>query len=118
MSLHSRIQVAGQSDEPETTEAKEAAERASVVADPFAELKSRVHHEVITRLGPRLFSNASGDAPVLLMNGFDHLPADTSTGSCLPPDAARRMREESDGQFVGIGAHDNIVALANLPPQQ
>jgi hypothetical protein len=43
MSLHSRIQVAGQNDEPETTEAKEAAERASVVTDPFAELKTRVH---------------------------------------------------------------------------
>src|SRR6478735_1363540 len=56
MSLHSRIQVAGQSDEPETTEAKEAAERASVVADPFAELKTRVHKEIIPRLGPRLFN--------------------------------------------------------------
>ena len=31
------------------------------IVDPFAELKSRVHHEVITRLGPRLFANASGD---------------------------------------------------------
>jgi pilus assembly protein CpaF len=56
MSLHSRIQVAGQNDEPETTEAKEAAERASVVTDPFAELKTRVHKEIIPRLGPRLFN--------------------------------------------------------------
>src|SRR5207342_730350 len=56
MSLHSRIQVAGQSDEPEANEAKEAAERASVVADPFAELKTRVHKEIIPRLGPRLFN--------------------------------------------------------------
>ena len=29
------------------------------LTDPFAELKSRVHHEVITRLGPRLFANAA-----------------------------------------------------------
>src|ERR1044071_5647920 len=55
MSLHSRIQVAGQSDEPEAVDVKEA-ERASVVADPFAELKTRVHKEIIPRLGPRLFN--------------------------------------------------------------
>jgi pilus assembly protein CpaF len=30
-------------------------------ADPFAELKSRVHHEVITRLGPRLFQGGGAD---------------------------------------------------------
>src|SRR6476619_3132473 len=55
MSLHSRIQVAGQSAEPEAVAVKEE-ERASVVADPFAELKTRVHKEIIPRLGPRLFN--------------------------------------------------------------
>src|SRR6476660_10597800 len=60
MSLHSRIQVAGQSDEPEAVDVKEA-DRTSVVADPFAELKTRVHKEIIPRLGPRLF-NADGKA--------------------------------------------------------
>src|SRR5919198_1332712 len=63
MSLHSRIQVAGQSDEPEAHDGKET-ERASVVTDPFAELKTRVHKEIIPRLGPRLFNQvgkADGD---------------------------------------------------------
>ena len=52
MSLHSRIQVAT-TDSGETEAAVEA-DRASVVADPFAELKTRVHKEIIPRLGPRM----------------------------------------------------------------
>jgi hypothetical protein len=36
-----------------------AADRTSVVSDPFAELKTRVHKDIIARLGPRLF-NADG----------------------------------------------------------
>src|SRR6476660_2162590 len=63
MSLHSRIQVAT-TDPKEGGEAKEAGDRTSVVADPFAELKTRVHKEIIPRLGPRLFNQdgkADGD---------------------------------------------------------
>src|SRR3954454_2359013 len=60
MSLHSRIQVAT-TDPKEGGEAPEEAGRTSVVADPFAELKTRVHKEIIPRLGPRLF-NAGGKA--------------------------------------------------------
>ncbi len=61
MSLQSRIQ-GGRGDEP-IVPANEAREFAPVerVADPFAEMKSRVHHEVITRLGARLFQNANAD---------------------------------------------------------
>jgi pilus assembly protein CpaF len=61
MSLKSRIQstaldatsaqpVVAVRDEPERIE-----------VDPFAELKTRVHHDVITRLGPRLFTAAAGE---------------------------------------------------------
>ncbi len=32
----------------------------TTVVDPFGELKSRVHHDVITRLGPRLFAAGDG----------------------------------------------------------
>ena len=63
MSLHSRIQVAT-TDPNEPEGAHEDADRSSVVADPFAELKTRVHKEIIPRLGPRLFNQdgkADGD---------------------------------------------------------
>jgi pilus assembly protein CpaF len=63
MSLKSRIQ----STTPETqgpvgpaVTVREEPE-ATVVTDPFAELKTRVHHEVITRLGPRLFAGAESE---------------------------------------------------------
>ena len=52
MSLHSRIQVAT-NDGPETEGAatqeaiKSAPERSSVVTDPFGELKTRVHNDII-----------------------------------------------------------------------
>ncbi len=63
MSLQSRIQsgrnddAAQQSAMADTRETP-ASERA---VDPYAELKSRVHHEVITRLGPRLFSTTNSN---------------------------------------------------------
>ncbi|MDX6580620.1 MAG: hypothetical protein QOJ47_2169, partial [Gaiellales bacterium] len=34
-------------------------EKATV--DPFGDLKSRVHHDVITRIGPRLFARAEAE---------------------------------------------------------
>ena len=56
MSLQSRIQVAT-NDTPESAEPTKASlERHSVVADPFADLKTRVHKDIISRLGPRLFN--------------------------------------------------------------
>jgi pilus assembly protein CpaF len=63
MSLQSRIQ-SGLQNEPQGQAADTREFDAKVVeriADPFADLKSRVHHEVITRLGPRLFAQATAD---------------------------------------------------------
>src|SRR5262245_333272 len=62
MSLQSRIQ-SGRGDEPQPSSIADSRELmpSERIIDPFAELKSRVHHEVITRLGPRLFQNTSGD---------------------------------------------------------
>jgi pilus assembly protein CpaF len=62
VSLQSRIQ-SGRGEEPQQPSMSESREQQQNdrVVDPFAELKSRVHHEVITRLGPRLFQNTSGD---------------------------------------------------------
>jgi pilus assembly protein CpaF len=62
VSLQSRIQ-SGRGDEPQPSSISDSRELmpSDRIIDPFAELKSRVHHEVITRLGPRLFQNTSGD---------------------------------------------------------
>jgi pilus assembly protein CpaF len=63
VSLQSRIQVAGQDGtEPEAGQepSKSTPERVSVVSDPFADLKTRVHKDIIARLGPRLFNSDPG----------------------------------------------------------
>jgi pilus assembly protein CpaF len=64
VSLQSRIQVAGQDGtEPEAGQEPSKAsvpERVSVVSDPFADLKTRVHKDIIARLGPRLFNSDPG----------------------------------------------------------
>ena len=64
MSLQSRIQSGRGEEQPQQQQSMSdirSDQSPDRIIDPFAELKSRVHHEVITRLGPRLFSNASGD---------------------------------------------------------
>ena len=62
MSLQGRIQQRNpEPDVPITREQHaEPEQRSQAPTDPFADLKSRVHHDVITRLGPRLFA-AGGD---------------------------------------------------------
>ena len=61
MSLSDRIQSRNPDPVvPVTREQHAEPERAPAPTDPFADLKSRVHHDVITRLGPRLFA-AGGD---------------------------------------------------------
>ena len=63
MSLQSRIQVTtGDHGENESPDIKLVGERSSAVADPFAELKTRVHREIIPRLGPRMFNADASDA--------------------------------------------------------
>ena len=37
------------------------AEPEKAAVDPFGDLKSRVHHDVITRIGPRLFARAEAE---------------------------------------------------------
>jgi pilus assembly protein CpaF len=62
MSLQSRIQVTGDGNENDSPDVKAVSERSSAVSDPFAELKTRVHREIIPRLGPRMFSAEASDA--------------------------------------------------------
>ena len=64
MSLQSRIQ-SGRPDERGDDEAREygggPAASQPMVADPYADLKSRIHHEIITKIGSRLFAGPGGD---------------------------------------------------------
>ncbi len=62
MSLQSRIQSTRAEETREVRdETVEFAPASGPVVDPFAELKSRVHHEIITKIGPRLFSGGKND---------------------------------------------------------
>ena len=63
MSLQQRLQsntgdAAGA--QPSRAQIRDDAERAPTT-DPFADLKTRVHHDVITRLGPRLFAGSADE---------------------------------------------------------
>jgi pilus assembly protein CpaF len=65
MSLQSRLQSARPDDQRDNPQEAQRdfsgpATAATGSADPFAELKTRIHHDIITRIGPRLF-NATAD---------------------------------------------------------
>jgi pilus assembly protein CpaF len=57
MGLHDRLKSTNGSAPGEVTELVPGEEREPVVQDPYAELKTRVHHACIAKLGPKLFTN-------------------------------------------------------------
>ena len=66
MSLQSRLQSArpeDQRDNPQETQRDFSGPSTAAPgsADPFGELKTRIHHDIITRIGPRLFNATSDD---------------------------------------------------------
>src|SRR6476646_9634433 len=107
MSLHSRIQVAT-TDPKEGGEAQEEADRTSVVADPFAELKTRVHKEIIPRLGPRLF-NADGKAAADLEEKVNEVVTEMLAVEKTP--LTRQERQEIIRQIT-----DDILGYGPLEP--
>src|SRR6185312_2094085 len=107
MSLHSRIQVAT-TDPKEGGEAPEEAGRTSVVADPFAELKTRVHKEIIPRLGPRLF-NADGKAEADLEEKVNEVVTEILAVEKTP--LTRQERQEIIRQIT-----DDILGYGPLEP--
>jgi len=106
MSLHSRIQVA--TTDPKEGEASEEADRTSVVADPFAELKTRVHKEIIPRLGPRLF-NADGKAEADLEEKVNEVVTEMLAVEKTP--LTRQERQEIIRQIT-----DDILGYGPLEP--
>ena len=106
MSLHSRIQVA--TTDPKEAEAQDDADRTSVVADPFAELKTRVHQEIIPRLGPRLF-NADGKATSDLEEKVNEVVTEMLAVEKTP--LTRQERQEIIRQIT-----DDILGYGPLEP--
>src|SRR6478735_8360985 len=106
MSLHSRIQVA--TTDPKEAEAQDDADRTSVVADPFAELKTRVHKEIIPRLGPRLF-NADGKAAADLEEKVNEVVTEMLAVEKTP--LTRQERQEIIRQIT-----DDILGYGPLEP--
>jgi pilus assembly protein CpaF len=57
MGLHDRLKSTNGSAPGEVTELVPGEENEPAVRDPYAELKTRVHHACIAKLGPKLFTN-------------------------------------------------------------
>ena len=106
MSLHSRIQVA--TTDSNEAEAHDDADRASVVSDPFAELKTRVHKEIIPRLGPCLF-NADGKAEADLEEKVNEVVTEMLAVEKTP--LTRQERQEIIRQIT-----DDILGYGPLEP--
>ena len=106
MSLHSRIQVA--TTDPNEPESHEDGARESVVSDPFAELKTRIHKEIIPRLGPRLF-NADGKAEADLEEKVNEVVTEMLAVEKTP--LTRQERQEIIRQIT-----DDILGYGPLEP--
>jgi pilus assembly protein CpaF len=110
MGLHDRIKSNGNGNgngaEPHAALAAAAphreapAERAS--ADPYAELKTRVHHACIAKLGPQLFSaEATGDLTEQVMRAVtEQLALDRTP---LTRDERRQITREIADDILGYG---------------
>src|SRR5437763_11461576 len=106
MSLHSRIQDAIPAPRP--GEVTEEADRTSVVAYPFAELKTRVHKEIIPRLGPKVF-NSDGKADGDLEEKVNEVVTELLAVEKTP--LTRQERQEIIRQIT-----DDILGYGPLEP--
>src|ERR671916_21773 len=112
MGLHDRIK--GQNGQPggETggeppvsiagAQPREREERPSVSSDPYAELKTRVHHACIAKLGPQLFSaESTGDLTDQVMRAVtEQLALDRTP---LTRDERRQITREIADDILGYG---------------
>ncbi len=110
MSLQSRLQSnkAAQGDsarDPYEDQARpqQGGSSGSAGADPFAELKSRVHHEIITRLGARLFNASNDDQELTARVGETVAEALAIDKTPLTREERQRVTREITDDILGYG---------------
>jgi pilus assembly protein CpaF len=106
MGLHDRIKGAGSENGAATSVAEvtnlaQSHERTKT-ADPYAELKSRVHHAVIARLGPELFAGESAEdlSERVLRAVMEQLALDRTP---LTREERRQIVKEITDDILGYG---------------
>ncbi len=115
MSLHDRIKGAaeataangsreGATERPLAT----VQERRSVTQDPYAELKTRVHHACIARLGPELFATetAVDVSEQVLRAVMEQLALDRTP---LTRDERRKLVREITDDILGYGPLEQLL---------
>jgi pilus assembly protein CpaF len=118
MGLHDRIK--GQNGQPGSEQGgepsivlagappREREERPSAVADPYAELKTRVHHACIAKLGPQLFTNETTDDlhEQVLRAVTEQLALDRTP---LTREERRRIVRELTDDILGYGPLEPLL---------
>jgi pilus assembly protein CpaF len=118
MGLHDRIK--GQNGQPGSEQGgepsialagappREREERPSAVADPYAELKTRVHHACIAKLGPQLFTNETTDDlhEQVLRAVTEQLALDRTP---LTREERRRVVRELTDDILGYGPLEPLL---------
>src|SRR5437773_6036820 len=106
MGLHDRIKGAGSDNGAaisvaEVSNLAQSQERAKT-ADPYAELKTRVHHAVIARLGPELFAGESAEdlSERVLRAVMEQLALDRTP---LTREERRQIVKEITDDILGYG---------------
>jgi len=106
MGLHDRIKGTGSENGAATSVAEvsnlsQSPERTKT-ADPYAELKSRVHHAVIARLGPELFASESAEdlSERVLRAVMEQLALDRTP---LTREERRQIVKEITDDILGYG---------------
>jgi pilus assembly protein CpaF len=108
VSLQARIQVKAVETDGEGEALRVANDAGSVVSDPFAEVKTRVHAAVISRVGPRLF-NADGKSDADLEAAVNEAVTEALAVEKMP--LTRQERADVIGQIT-----DDILGFGPLEP--
>jgi pilus assembly protein CpaF len=109
VSLHDRIARQSGSGESDALAAPAAAREAEIVlADPYAELKTRIHHECIAKLGAELFKQASHEDlhERVLRTVAEQLALDRTP---LTRDERRQIIRQITDDILGYGPLDPLL---------
>jgi pilus assembly protein CpaF len=110
MSLHERISKQAGAAEPDALAAPVATREpaGAAPADPYAELKTRIHHECIAKLGAELFKQASNEDlhERVLRTVAEQLALDRTP---LTRDERRQIIREITDDILGYGPLDPLL---------